>query len=115
MSYIWSPSQFSAARGCLCKHKQPDTGQNYYENPHLVISIVVQCCVFYLDLALAVVHHVVLGGHVVVGVEGGGVEGHLLHLGDAADGVGLTGARGLVLVLPVTEELLEQSGLASCW
>lgn len=68
----------------------------------------------YLDVALAIVHHAVLGGHGLVGVQGGGVEGHLGHLGDAADGVGLAGARGLVFVLPVAEELLEHGGLGSC-
>ena len=56
-----------------------------------------------------------LGRHGLVVVEGGGVEGHLGHLGDAADGVGLARACALVLVLPVAEELLEQGGLAPCW
>ena len=70
---------------------------------------------WYLDLALAVVHHAVLRGHGAVGVQAGGVEGDLGHLGDAPEGVGLGGACGLVPVLPVAEELLEQRGLAPCW
>lgn len=54
-----------------------------------------------------------LGCHGPVGVQGGGIEGHLLHFGYAADGVGLTGACSLVFVSPVTEELLKQSRLTS--
>lgn len=69
----------------------------------------------YLDLALAIIHHAVLGCHGLVGVQAGGIEGHLLHFGYAADGEGLTGARSLVFVPPVAEELLKQSGLSSPW
>lgn len=67
----------------------------------------------YLDLALAIIHHAVLGCHGLVGVQGGGIEGHLLHFGYATDGEGLTGARRLVFVPPVAEELLKQSRLSS--
>lgn len=70
--------------------------------------------VSYLDFPGAVVHHLVLRSHGVVGVQGGGIEGDLLHLGDLPDGVGFGRARGLVLILPVTEELLEESCLAPC-
>lgn len=67
----------------------------------------------YLHLPLAVIHHAVLGGHGVVGVQLGGVEGDLLHFGDPADGVSLTGTSRLVSVSPVREELLEESRLPS--
>ncbi len=69
----------------------------------------------YLDLALAIIHHAMLGCHGPVGVQGGGVEGHLLHFGDAANGVGLAGTCSLIFVPPVAEELLEQSRLSSSW
>lgn len=67
----------------------------------------------HLHLALAIIHHAVLRSHGLVGVQGGGVEGHLIHFGDTANGVGLTGAGRLIFVLPVAEELLEQSCLGS--
>lgn len=67
----------------------------------------------YLDFALAVVHHAVLSCHDFVGVQGGGIERHLLHFGDAANGVGLAGSGRLILVPPVAEELLEQSCLSA--
>lgn len=60
----------------------------------------------------AVVHHAVLGGHGGRVVEAGGVEGHLLDLGDAVGDVGHAQALGLVLVAPVLEELLEERRLA---
>lgn len=55
----------------------------------------------YLDLAGAVVHHAVLGSHGLVSVQGGGIEGHLLHLRNLANCVGLGGTCGFILVLPV--------------
>lgn len=67
----------------------------------------------YLNLALAIVHHAVVGGHSFVGVQFGGIEGDLLHFGYLADGVSLTGPCRLVFVFPVREELLKQSRLAS--
>lgn len=70
---------------------------------------------FYLDFPGPIVHHAMLGGHGLVGVQRGGVEGDLLHVRNATDGVGLAGARGLVLVFPVGEELLEERSLAPCW
>lgn len=54
-----------------------------------------------------------LGCHGLVGVQGGGIKGHLLHFSYAANGVGLTGARGLIFVPPVAEELLKQGRLSS--
>lgn len=66
-----------------------------------------------LDFPFAVVHHAVMCRHGFVGMERGGVEGHLFNFGDAPDGVGLTGASGRILVFPVAEKLLEQSGLSS--
>ena len=69
----------------------------------------------YLDCPRAVVHHAVLGSHDFVVVKFGGVEGDLLHIGDATDGVGLTWASGLILVQPVVEELLEEGALSPCW
>lgn len=67
----------------------------------------------YLNLALAIIHHAVLGCHGLVRVQTGGIERHLCHFGNAADGVSLTGACSLVFVPPVTEELLKQSRLTS--
>lgn len=67
----------------------------------------------YLDLALAIIHHTVLGGHSVAGVQFGGIEGDLLYFGYLADGVSLTGACRLVFVSPVREELLKESRLPS--
>lgn len=71
------------------------------------------CSHSYLDLALAIIHHTVLGGHSVVAVQRGGIEGDLLHFGNLADGVSLTGTCGLIFVFPVREELLKQSRLTS--
>jgi len=48
-------------------------------------------------------------------MEFGGVEGNLLHVGNATDDVGLARPGGLVLVQPVEEELLEKGGLAPRW
>lgn len=67
----------------------------------------------YLDFALAIIHHAVVGGHGLVGVQGGGVEGDPRNFGDAADGVGLSHSCRLIFVFPVTEELLKQSQLTS--
>lgn len=67
----------------------------------------------HLDLAFAIVHHAVLRSHGGVGVQRGGVKGHLLHFGDATDNVGLCGAGRLIFVLPVNEELLEERRLRS--
>lgn len=66
----------------------------------------------HLLLAAAVVHHAVLGGHGRRAVEGGGVEGHLLDLGDAVGDVGHAQALGLIPVPPVLEELLEERRFA---
>lgn len=68
---------------------------------------------FYLEFALAIVYHAMLSCHGPIGVQAGCVEGHLLHFSNAANRVGLTRPGGLVFVLPVTEELLEQDGLGS--
>lgn len=68
----------------------------------------------HLNLSGAVVHHRVLGSHGGLGVEEGGVEWNLLHVGDGAQHIGLSRARGVELVLPVPEELLEQGALAPC-
>lgn len=67
----------------------------------------------YLHLALAIIHHTVLGGHSFAGVQFGGIEGDLLHFGYPADGVSLTGTCRLVFDSPVREELLKQSRLTS--
>ena len=56
-----------------------------------------------------------LGGHGLIVVQGGGVEGNLFHHGDGAYGVGLSWAGGVVLGLPVAEELLEQGALPPSW
>lgn len=69
----------------------------------------------HLLLAAAVVHHAVLGGHGRRAVEGGGVEGHLLDLGDAVGDVGHAQALGLIPVPPVLEELLEERRFAHLW
>lgn len=76
-------------------------------------SVVVVAAISNLDFSRAVVHHAVLGCHGFVGVQRGGVEGDLLDAGDAADSVGLARASGLILVLPVGEELLEKGGLTT--
>lgn len=68
----------------------------------------------YLDFSRAVIHHAMLSSHGAAAVEFGGVEGHLLYLGDAADGVNLT-RTCLVPFQPFKEKLLEQGGLAPCW
>lgn len=65
----------------------------------------------YLYFPGAIIHHAMLGSHDIVAVEFGGVEGNLLHLSDATNGVSLTWACGLILVQPVEEELLKQGGL----
>lgn len=67
----------------------------------------------YLFLACAVIIHAVLGGHDSGRVQGGGIEGHPLHIGNVAGEVGQAWAVGLVWVPPVLEELLEQRGLAA--
>lgn len=69
----------------------------------------------YLFLSTAVIHHAVLGGHGGGLVQAGGVEGHLLDLGDAVGNVGHAQALGLVFVPPVLEELLEERRLAHLW
>lgn len=70
---------------------------------------------FYLNLARAVIHHTMLGSHFFVGVQTGGVKGNLRNTGNAANAVGLAWTCGLILILPVTEELFEQCGLTSSW
>lgn len=78
-----------------------------------LLAIFPQSARSYLDFALAIIHHAVVGGHDLVGVQGGGVEGDSRNFGDAADGVGLSHSCRLIFVLPVTEELLKQSHLTS--
>lgn len=78
-----------------------------------LLAISPQSARSYLDFALAIIHHAVVGRHGLVGVQGGGVEGDSRNFGDAADGVGLSHSCRLVFVFPVTEELLKQSHLAS--
>lgn len=46
-------------------------------------------------------------------MQGGGVEGHPLHIGDVAGEIGQAQAIRLVWVPPVLEELLEQWGLTA--
>lgn len=91
--------------------------QPCFAEPSHIISFIrlFKISISYLDFALAIVNHAVLGCHGLVGVQGGGVKGHLFHFRYAADGVGLTGTCSLVFVPPVTEELLEQSRLSSRW
>lgn len=79
----------------------------------LLLAIFPQPARSYLDFALAVIHHAVVGGHGLVVVQGGGIEGDLRNFGDAADGVGLSHSCRLIFVFPVTEELLKQSRFAS--
>lgn len=67
----------------------------------------------HLFLASAVVIHAVLRRHGRGRVQGGGVEGHALHVGDVAGQVAKARAVRLVGVPPVLEELLEQRGLAA--
>lgn len=69
----------------------------------------------HLLFAAAVVHHAVLGRHGRGTVQGGGVEGHLLDLGDAVGAVGHAQALRLLSVPPVLEELLEERRLAHLW
>lgn len=68
----------------------------------------------YLNLALAIVHHAMLGCHGFVCVQGGGIKRHLFHFGYAANGEGFAGTCSLIFVSPVAEKLLEQSRLSSC-
>lgn len=67
----------------------------------------------YLLLPSAVVIHAVLGGHGGGGVQGGGIEGHALHVGNVAGEIAQARAVRLVWVPPVLEELFEQRGLAA--
>lgn len=67
----------------------------------------------YLFLACAIVIHAMLGGHDSGSVQGGGVEGHPLHIGNVAGEIGQAWAVCLVWVPPVLEELLEQWGLTT--
>lgn len=55
-----------------------------------------------------------LGGHGSRLVEFGGIEGNLIHLGDATSDERLCWACALILVQPVEEELLKQHGLSPC-
>lgn len=50
----------------------------------------------YLFLACAIVIHAMLGGHCSGGVQGGGVEGHALYVGDVAGEIGQAQAIRLV-------------------
>lgn len=52
-----------------------------------------------------------LSSHGFIGVQTGCVKGDLLHSGDFPNSVGLPWARGLILILPVAEELFKQGGL----
>lgn len=94
---------------------QPSYTTNHHQTifPMLCVLPINFFTYSYLHFALAIVHHAVLSCHGCVRVQGGGIEWHLFHFGDAADGVGLAGACRLVLVPPVTEELLKQSCLSS--
>lgn len=67
----------------------------------------------HLCVSSAVVHHVVLGGHVVGLVEFGGVKLHLLDLGDPLGDVDLPEALALALIPPPLEELLEDGSLSA--
>lgn len=67
----------------------------------------------YLLLPSAVVIHAVLGCHGGGGVQGGGIEGHALHVGNVAGEIAQARAVRLVWVPPVLEELFEQRGLAA--
>lgn len=78
-----------------------------------LLAIFPQSARSYLDFALAIIHHAVVGGHGLVGVQGGGVEGDSRNFGDAADGVGLRHSCRLIFVFPVTKELLKQGHLSS--
>lgn len=69
----------------------------------------------YLLFTAAVIDHAVLGGHGSRTVQGGGVEGHLLDLGDAIGAVGQAQALRLLSVPPVLEELFEERRLARLW
>lgn len=75
----------------------------------------VQSLSSHLFLSAAVIHHAVLGGHGGGVVQAGGVEGHLLDLGDAVGDVGHAQALCLIFVPPVFEELLEERRLAHLW
>lgn len=65
----------------------------------------------YLHLARAIIHHAVLGSHGFVGVQTACVKGDLLHFGNSPNSVGFPWASGLILILPVAEELFKQCGL----
>lgn len=67
----------------------------------------------YLCVSTPIIHHVILGCHVVGLVELGGVKLHLLDPGDPLGGEHPAKAFALVSVLPAQEELLEHGSLSS--
>lgn len=69
----------------------------------------------HLFLSAAIIHHAVLGSHGGGVVQGGGIKGHLLNLGDAVSDVGHAQALCLIFVPPVLEELLEERRLSHLW